>query len=167
MKSKQMKNSDENPVEKIEDNFEQLEQTVTDLSKQVVELSEQLKDAKRKEQLALADYQNLVRRTNEERSKVARLAALNFVENLLQPLSHLSLASEQLGDAGLTMVVAQLWNSLEQNGLEKIDALGKDFDVTTMEATQKGEKGQRVIKIVSDGYMLNDEVIAHAKVILD
>lgn len=146
---------------------ENLDLKVEELSKQIVSLSEQLQDAKRREQLALADYQNLVRRTNEERSRVARMAARNFVEDLIQPLSHLSLASEQLTDAGLTMVVSQLWQVLEQNGLKKIDALGNDFDVNTMEATESGEKGKKVIKVVSEGYTLNDEVIQHAKVILD
>ena len=127
----------------------------------------QLADAKRREQLALADYQNLMRRTNQERGKIARLAARTFVEDLLQPLSHLALASEQINDAGLTMVVSQLWIALENNGLKKIEALGKKFDVTTMEATEVKDKGEKVTKVVSDGYLLNDEVIQHAKVILD
>ncbi|GIK84323.1 MAG: protein GrpE [Patescibacteria group bacterium] len=166
-KLKQTQYLNEDPVEKIEHNFEQMEQTISELSEQVLDLSNQLANAKRKEQLALADYQNLVRRTNEERSKVARLAARNFVEDLLQPLGHLTLASEQLKDAGLSMVVSQLWQALEQNGLKKIEALGKEFDVTTMEVADKGEQGQKVVKIVKDGYTLNDEVIQHAKVILD
>lgn len=145
----------------------ELETKLAELSEQLVTTSNQLVEAKRREQLALADYQNLVRRTNEERGRVARLAARNFVDGMLQPLSHLTLASQQLNDAGLTMVITQLWQSLEENGLKKIDALGKEFDVHTMEAVEKGEHGQKVLKIVRDGYVLNDEVIQHAKVILD
>lgn len=162
-----MKNSGKNkmPDENLVE--ENLEQKVDELSKQVVSLSEQLQDAKRREQLALADYQNLVRRTSEERSKVARLAAANFVQDLIQPLSHLALASEQINDPGLNMVISQLWQSLENNGLKKIDALGKQFDVNTMEATETGDHGKKVIKVVSEGYILNGEVIQHAKVILD
>lgn len=146
---------------------QELDAVVAELSNQVVSLSQQLSDAKRREQVALADYQNLVRRTSEERSKVAKLAAKNFVEDLIQPLNHLSLASEQLNDAGLNMVITQLWQALEQNGLKKIDALGKPFDVTLMEASEIGEKGETVVKVISEGYTLNNEVIQHAKVILD
>ncbi|MBP7842894.1 nucleotide exchange factor GrpE [Candidatus Woesebacteria bacterium] len=145
----------------------ELETKLIELSEQLVATSNQLAEAKRREQLALADYQNLVRRTNEERGRVARLAARNFVDGMLQPLSHLTLAGQQLNDAGLNMVIGQLWQSLEENGLKKIDALGKDFDVSTMEAVEKGEHGKKVLKIVRDGYVLNDEVIQHAKVILD
>lgn len=146
---------------------QELDAVVAELSNQVVSLSQQLSDAKRREQVALADYQNLVRRTSEERSKVAKLAAKNFVEDLIQPLNHLSLASEQLNDAGLNMVITQLWQALEQNGLKKIDALGKPFDVTLMEASEISEKGETVVKVISEGYTLNNEVIQHAKVILD
>lgn len=146
---------------------ENLDLKVQELSDQVTSLSDQLQNAKHKEQLALADYQNLVRRTTQERSRVARLAARNFVEDFLQPLGHLTLASEQLNDSGLTMVVTQLWQALEQNGLNKINATGQDFDVNTMEATESGDNGKKVVKVVKDGYTLNDEVIQHAKVVLD
>lgn len=158
MKNKQndqaVKNSDENL-----DEF-----TADEIIEQLVEQLEVITD---KEQRALADYQNLVRRTRKDKTKITKLAAKNFVEDLLQPLSHLAMASEQLNDTGLSMVVEQLWVSLESNGLQKIDAMGKDFDIETMEVTDKGEKSKKVIKIVSDGYRLNGEVIRHAKVILD
>ena len=144
-------------------NLSQVEQ----LQEDIATFNNQLENAKRREQLALADYQNLIRRTNQERSKIARLAARNFVDDLLQPLSHLSMASEQLSDAGLNMVVTQLWQALENNGLKKIDAMGKAFDVETMEATDTGKNGKKVIKIVKNGYTLNNEVIQHSKVILD
>lgn len=146
---------------------EGLAQQIESLSSQLESINEELSQARKREQLALADYKNLVRRTQEERGKVARLAARNFTEDLLQPLSHLSMAADQLHDAGLDMVVSQLWQALEQNGLKKIEALGKPFDVETMEATETGEHGQKVVKVVQDGYTLNGEVIQHAKVILD
>lgn len=145
----------------------ELEAKFVELSEQLIETTNLLAESRRREQIALADYQNLVRRTNEERGRVARLAARTFIEDLLQPLSHLTLASNQLDDPGLNMVITQLWQSLEQNGLKKIDALGKRFDVHTMEAVETGQHGQTVQKIVRDGYVLNDEVIQYAKVILD
>lgn len=163
----QKRTQDDGVVANSLEDASKLEAKLAELSEQLVATTNQLAEAKRREQLALADYQNLVRRTNEERGRVARLAARNFVEDLLQPLSHLTLAAQQLNDAGLHMVIAQLWQSLEQNGLKKIEALGKDFDVHTMEAVEKGERGKKVLKIVRDGYVLNDAVIQHAKVILD
>ncbi len=162
-----MKDTKKQEVSTPTETATELEMKLVELSEQLLTTSNQLVEAKRREQLALADYQNLVRRTAEERGRVARLAARNFVDGMLQPLGHLTLASQQLNDAGLTMVISQLWQSLEENGLKKIDALGKDFDVNTMEVVEKGDQGKKVLKIVRDGYVLNDEVIQHAKVILN
>ena len=149
--------------EVIEIDKKKLEELVEQLEK----LSVELEESKNKEQRSLADYQNLVRRTREERSKIAKLAARDFVENLVQPLDHLSLASGQINDSGLSMVVDQIWKILEENGLEKMDSMGKKFDIETMEVVERGEKGEKVIKVVKDGFILNNEVIQHAKVILD
>lgn len=133
----------------------------------IAELQQQLQEAKNKEQRALADYQNLIRRTAQEKARFVQMAAVSFVSDLLEPLSHLQMASNQLADVGLQMVITQLLQTLEAHGLKRIDALGKEFDIQTMEAVEKGENGQKVVKIVSDGYLLNSEVIKHAKVVLD
>jgi molecular chaperone GrpE len=154
------------------DKIEQLEHL--DQSEQSIEQLEQaLEQARNREQRAVADYHNLMRRTQEERSKWARLATQEFVEDLLEPLSHLQLATTQLKDPGLEMVVNRLWQTLETHGLKKIDVLGKHFDIKTMEAVeQQGEsdKGEIendvVIQVVKEGYQLNGEVIQHAKVII-
>lgn len=154
-----------------------------DLVKQVETLQAELLLAKEKERRAVADYQNLVRRSGEERIRIAKLAALDFIEVLLDPLSHLSLASDQLNDQGLKMVVDQLWRKLNEVGLEEINPLGQPFDVNTMEAildpnkggeaeqtsTKKDEKNQthKVSKVVAKGYKLNGEVVRHAKVIVE
>ncbi|MFZ1721922.1 MAG: nucleotide exchange factor GrpE [Microgenomates group bacterium] len=122
--------------------------------------------AQQKEQRALADYHNLQRRTAQERTKLAKFATQQVIEDLLQPLSHLDMATHQINDTGLTMVVQQLKTALENHGLQKIDVLGKKFDVETMEVVDKNGTGDTVIKVVQDGYRLYDMVIQHAKVVL-
>lgn len=157
-----------------------------ELLQEVEKLALELAGAKERERRAVADYQNLVRRSAEERVRVAKLAALDFVENLLEPLSHLSLASEQINDQGLKMVVDQLWQKLNEAGLEEINPIGQVFDVQTMEAipdpenkekssiTKEAEPNEttsvrehKVIKVVAKGYRLGGEIIRHAKVIVD
>lgn len=145
----------------------QVEVKIKDLETQLEAAQSALDKANLREKLALADYQNLVRRSAEDRIRTQKLACISLVQNLIVPLSHLSLASKQLNDKGLDMVVNQLWQTLNQEGLEKIDVVGKEFDVNTMEVVDKGEKGQKVVSVVTDGYKLNGEVIQHAKVVLD
>lgn len=125
-----------------------------------------LNQAKEKEQRIAADYQNLVRRTREERGQAARLAARDLVEDLVQPLEHLSLAARQIEDPGLDMVKSQLWQALAKHGLEEINPLGQKFDLETMEAVEKQGSGDIVVGVVRSGFRLNGEVIHHAKVTL-
>ena len=120
---------------------------------------------------AQADYQNLLRRTQEDRIKIAKLANLEIVLSLLEPLDHLELAAQQIKDPGLDMVIVQFNNALSQFGVEKIKAVGEKFNVTTMEVVEKPGQSKSdqdliVTKVRKNGYLLNGEVIRHAKVVV-
>jgi molecular chaperone GrpE len=119
-----------------------------------------------RERRALADYQNLVRRTQSDAGRLAKFATSELLQQLIQPLEHLHLASQQLNDKGLVMVVAQLWQVLEQNGVSVINPLGEEFSVETMEAVDHNGEGSAVVQVVSRGYLLNGEVLQHAKVVV-
>ncbi len=126
----------------------------------------EVQEADKAKQRALADYHNLVRRTQEERTQYAKLAAGQLIEDLIEPLEHLSMATEQLDDQGLNMIVSRLWQVLSSHGLEEVEALGKEFDVETMEAVEKENGGSQVVQVLRRGYILNGKVIQHAKVVL-
>lgn len=136
------------------------------LSAQIAELKSALAASSEREKRVLADYQNVVRRSQEDRVRFAKMAASEFVETLLAPLDHLSLAAAQLNDKGLGMVVTEFWQVLQNQGLEEIEVLGKPFDVSVMEVVDKQGKANKVTSVVSRGYRLNGEVIRHAKVVL-
>ena len=122
--------------------------------------------ASEREKRALADYQNLIRRSQAERLQVMKLAGAEFASVLLTPLDHLGRAAAQIQDKGLNMVVSQFEAALKQAGLEEIPVMGQKFDVNTMEVVDTKAKGEKVIEIVTKGYKLNGEVIQHAKVVL-
>ncbi|MDH5533488.1 MAG: nucleotide exchange factor GrpE [Candidatus Pacebacteria bacterium] len=160
----------DNPVDSVEND---------ELDSLIEKLNGELELAREKERRAVADYQNLVRRNREEKVKIAKFAALDLVETIIDPLSHLSLAANQINDQGLNMVISQLWMKLNDAGLEEIDPIGQQFDVNTMEAVadpsqgksevgidEHDEEKQTVIKVVAKGFKLNGEVIRHAKVIV-
>ncbi len=123
-------------------------------------------DIREKYQRALADYQNLVRRSQEEKAEFAKFASRDLIEDLLQPLDHLALAAEKIDDQGVKMVAEEFARVLEGHGLQEIPVIGKTFDVETMEAVEKEGKGDKVIRVVTRGYALNGKVIRHAKVVL-
>jgi molecular chaperone GrpE len=141
-------------------------------AKQIEELQAALTAAQEAEKRAVADYKNLVRRNQEERAALVKLATKGLVEDLLQPLGHLSLAARQLDDAGLNMVIGQFWQRLQDHGLEEINPEGKPFDITTMEAVESNghsddEENLIVVQVRQKGYKLNGQVIQFAKVVVD
>ncbi|MCC6710854.1 MAG: nucleotide exchange factor GrpE [Candidatus Pacebacteria bacterium] len=136
------------------------------LAAKVLELEQQLHQAQEKEKRSLADYQNLLRRTQEERLKSIKLANQTLLEELVQPLEHLEMAAGQLNDPGLNMVLGQLKKVLTEAGLAEIEVMGKEFDVNLMEVVEKQAEGNKVVKVVRKGYLLNGVVIQHAKVVL-
>lgn len=137
------------------------------LEAKLLDLEEKLQAAAEKEKRSLADYQNLLRRTQEERLKSIKLANQSLIEELIQPLEHLEMAAVQLNDAGLNMVLDQLKKVLKNEGLEEIEVMGKRFDVEVMEAVEKNGQGDKVVKVIRKGYRLNGVVIQHAKVVLE
>ena len=85
----------------------------------------------------LADYQNLVRRHQEERLAIIKLATKEIVSDLLEPLEHLKTAADQIQDRGLTLVVDRLWRQLTEFGVSEIPVLDQPFDVQIMEVIEK------------------------------
>ena len=136
------------------------------LKKETLDLQQQLTNSLEREKRVLADYQNLVKRNQEERIKFLQLANRSLVETLLSPLEHLSMAAEQLDDQGLNLVIRDFWQVLEEAGLAEIYPKGEKFNLETMEVVEKEGQGETVIKVVKRGYRLNGQVIQHAKVVV-
>lgn len=135
-------------------------------NQEIIELQQQLGESLEREKRVLADYQNLVKRNQEERVRFLQLANQRLVETMLSPLEHLSLAAEQIDDQGLNLVIRDFWQVLEEAGLEEIYPKGEKFNLETMEVVEKEGDGQKVTKVVKRGYRLNGQVIQHAKVIV-
>lgn len=131
----------------------------------IATLQAQLQEAENARLRALADYQNLQRRTQADKAAWSKLATQDLIMSIVEPLEHLQLAADQLNDAGLTMVVKQLFDRLSDHGLQKIDALGKSFNPETMEAIEGSHpEGKKVSAVVRGGYTLNGILILPAKV---
>lgn len=131
---------------------------------QALELA--LSQCQERERRALADYQNLLRQSQNQRASLIKLANADLLLAILEPLEHLSVAKEQLQDEALNMIVKQIWKRLNEMGLEEIEVLNKKFDVETMEAVEKKGDGEKVVEVLRKGYRLNGEIIQHAQVVL-
>ena len=115
---------------------------------------------------ALADYQNLERRIDEERRLLSHLSSALVIEKLLPVLDNLENAQKHLKDEGLEMVIKQFNDVLESEGVEEITAEGSPFDPNFHEAVEilESEKDGVVLKVLAKGYKINDKVLRPAQV---
>lgn len=118
---------------------------------------------------ALADYQNLERRVEEERKLLSQLSAALLIEKLLPVLDNLENAQEHISDEGLDMIIKQFKNILISEGVTEIEAAGLQFDPKLHEATEvvEGENDNTVVKVERKGYKINDKVIRPAQVVVE
>jgi molecular chaperone GrpE len=166
-----MKKND-TPITQVKDQSNQEEgQEFATLQAKVAELEAALEESRDTQARALADYQNVVRRSLEEKARLLKLAARDVVLSILLPLDHLNLAKEQLKDQGITMIYQQFQQALQGQGVQEIEALGHPFDEQKMEVVDKRPVSDRlqhnvVVGVIQRGYTMHGEVIRHAKVVI-
>ncbi|TAJ20518.1 MAG: nucleotide exchange factor GrpE [Dehalococcoidia bacterium] len=134
-----------------------------------------LESARAAQARAVADYQNLLRRSREERTEWSAAAVVGAVVSFLPVLDDLERAidatpgemSDQPWAEGVRLVMQKFRGVLEQSGVTEIHALGKPFDPARHEAagTAPGPEGS-VIHLVRRGYVLGDKVVRPAMVIV-
>ncbi|MEE9201771.1 MAG: nucleotide exchange factor GrpE [Dehalococcoidia bacterium] len=126
-------------------------------------------------QRAQADYQNLKRRTEQEKEEAVGFANAMLILGLLPVLDDMERAFATISTelAGLTwvdgirLIYRKLRAALEASGLSEIHAVGQPFDPNLHEAVvhQEGEEGQ-VLAELQKGYKLHDRVIRPTMVVV-
>ncbi len=125
-----------------------------------------------KYKLALADYQNLLKKTAADKTEFAKYAISDLLEDIIPVYDHLKMSLQGLPPEeetsawviGVKYVLKQFKDSLVTRGVEEIKTVGEKFDHNTMEALS-GE-GEIVEKEVMPGYKLNGRLVRAAKVIV-
>lgn len=126
-------------------------------------------------QRAAADYQNLKRRTEQEREEYARLANTALILNLLPAVDDFDRALANVDPAiagstwveGVQAIQRKLKGALEAAGVSEIRAEGEPFDPNIHEAISSapGEHGS-VVAEAQRGYRLGNRVIRPALVVV-
>lgn len=133
--------------------------------KQIQELQQKLGEWENKYKRALADYQNLEKRAAQERSEWIKIANKELILRLLPVLDTLILAQSHVQDEGLRLSIKQFLDVLKNNGAERIETQGHEFDPKVMECvdTAQGEEN-RVLSEIRAGFTLHGEVVRPAQV---
>ncbi|PKL42935.1 MAG: nucleotide exchange factor GrpE [Candidatus Riflebacteria bacterium HGW-Riflebacteria-1] len=139
-------------------------------------LAKELDDMKHRYYRALADYQNLQRRTAKEVLEARGRGVEDFLKNLLPVIDTLDKAMEQISKSnidkkiadGLEMFSIQFSDMLSKEGLKEINPIGKPFDPHFHEAMCKrcveDQDDEIVLAEFEKGYMFKERVLRTAKV---
>ena len=150
---------------------------VDELKKQLAEAMEKNAELQDKYLRQAAEFDNYRKRTIKEKTELIKSAAEKLMVAELPVVDDMDRALENMekgmdADAcieGFKLIVHKFNNILTQNGLEKIETDGQEFDTDFHEAialipAPSEELKGKILDCVQPGYKLGDKVIRHAKV---
>lgn len=125
----------------------------------------------------IAEFDNYRKRTMKEKAELIKNGGERTIEAILPVLDDFERAlnnmakDENAAEAmkGVELIYNKFIGILKQNGLQKIETEGADFDtdyheaIAMVPAFEESQKG-KVLDCIQSGYMLNEKVIRHAKV---
>ncbi len=127
----------------------------------------------------VAEFDNYRKRTLKEKTELILNGGEKVLSALLPILDDFDRAIENIQKSddvnalkeGVELIAGKLNKTLASQGLQKMDAIGKPFDTDYHEAialvpAQDEDKKNLVMDCVQPGYMLNDKVLRHAKVVV-
>jgi molecular chaperone GrpE len=154
----------ENEIIKYEERIKSLEQEVQDSKDRLLRKA--------------AEFENYKRRTENDQMNLLKYAAEPFIIKLLTIIDDFERSIKYIEKAkeiesvkeGIYLVYDKFKKLLDEQGVKKIDAVGKPFDVDFHEAmlqrTVEDTLPHTVLDEIESGYMYKDRVIRHSKVIV-
>ncbi|MAZ23872.1 MAG: nucleotide exchange factor GrpE [Euryarchaeota archaeon] len=148
----------------IEDPLEKMEAEISRLEKEL--------------QYSAAEMANIRQRSARDKSDAVKYGASSLSRKILPLIGSLEKAVSNVDDAksdaflnGLKMTLEGFRAALNSEGVTHIDAVGKVFDPTCMEAIATvpaidGIEPGGVVEVVEEGYMLHERVLRAARVIV-
>lgn len=125
-----------------------------------------------------AEFDNYRKRTLKEKMSLVESGGENVIKALLPVVDDVdrALAAMEKSDdvealRGGVRLISQKFNEvMRQQGVNEIEAVGKEFDVDVHEAVARfpidGKNSGEIIDVVQKGYKLGEKVIRYAKVVV-
>lgn len=168
--------SDEQEDEKGEDSKADSSQKKKFFKKKKDPKDEKIEELNDKYQRLFAEFQNFRNRSEKEKSSMFDMGARNVIEKILPIVDNFergiaALTEEDLASPvgqGMDMIYKQMAKTLEDMGVEAIEAEGKEFDPELHNAVMQVENEEleenTVAQELQKGYIYKGTVIRHSMV---
>lgn len=169
------------PVEENNEASEEIEVEVLtaeeELQKQLDEANGKIAALEDKYLRQVAEFDNYRKRTIKEKAELIKNGGERAIESILPVLDDFERALANMAKdenaaeilTGVELIYNKFVGILKQNGLQKIETEGAEFNTDFHEAiamvpTPDEKMKGKVLDCIQAGYTLNDKVIRHAKV---
>lgn len=146
--------------------------------KQVEELKEKYDELNDKYLRLFSEFDNYRKRTAKEKIELSKTASESIMVDLLPILDDFERALQTMENKetdanykGVVLIYNKFKRTLEQKGLEEINAKDAVFNtdeheaLTNVPVTDEAQKG-KVLDVIQKGYKLNGKVIRYARVVV-
>ena len=145
----------------------------------IARLEAELDKEKKEYVFLLAEFDNFRKRTMREKQDLIKNGAEKAMLELLPVIDDMERALQAIDEGsdldslkeGVTLIHSKFMKYLESQQVKPMNSTGEDFDsevfeaVTMFPAPDESQRG-KVIDTVLKGYMINDKVLRHAKVVV-
>jgi molecular chaperone GrpE len=174
-------NEEENKPEnnsEFDESLQQIEAELKQSQEKVIELEKQFNEYKDAYLRKAAEFENYKHRVDKEQSNLFKYAGGDVIKNILPVYDDLERSLEHIGNEnsfeslkkGLELVFEKFTKVLNTQGVKKIEAKGKPFNVDMHEALMQqpaeGVDPHTVLEVIEQGYIYKDKVLRHAKVVV-
>jgi len=126
-----------------------------------------------------AEFDNYRKRTLREKMEISKYASEDILLKILPLMDDFERALKHMDSSndpgavkeGINLIYTKFGEFMKQQGVKEIESLNRSFDVDLHDAVAKvpveetGMKG-RIVDVVLKGYLLQDKVIRHSKVVI-
>ncbi|MDY6770331.1 MAG: nucleotide exchange factor GrpE [Candidatus Nanohaloarchaea archaeon] len=151
----------------------ELEEALQELEERVSRLEDERDEWERRAKKIKADFENYKKDQDDRKQRWQHEARKDLAEDLIAVMDNLERAIMSADEdsgllQGVKLVADQLYETLEQCGLERIDAEGEEFDPRLHNAvdTRHHPEHNKVLEQQRAGYMYRDQVLREAEVVV-
>jgi molecular chaperone GrpE len=152
---------------------EELEEALEEMERELNKSREEAEEWESKAKKIKADFENYKKDEDDRKDKWQEDAKKELAEEMIEVMDNMEralLTAEEDSSVyqGVKMVADQLYEKLEDEGLQRIDAEGEEFDPRMHKAvdTETHDEHNRIVEQRRKGYMYDDEVLREAEVVV-
>ena len=113
-----------------------------------------------------AEFDNYRKRVIKEKEDLIIKTKSSVLDSILEIDSDLSLATKNNNDPGIKLIISKLDKFLTSQGVQTIQTDIYDQDLHEVISVVNTGQQNKIVDVVSKGYMISNKIVKHPKIVL-